>query len=232
MKIGVSIDFFDTLVEIDGDVPTIAEALTGLGYPCSPEVERIWNSPGFDGQATVDENGGTYDDWRRAAIAKLVDLCGVASAEVETVTTHLLKLDRQWTVRARDGAHTLIAAIDGAGASSCILTNWDYPLRPYLEMAGFDPAIPTVTSAEIGIRKPNVEAFARARARMGVCAEGHIHIGDSWTADVAGAIRSGARAIWVTDDLPGEPLPERIVAAPMPEVPKVLLEMMAKLNGL
>lgn len=232
VKIGVSIDFFDTLVEIDEDVPTLAEALTSLGYPCSPAVENIWNSPGFDGQTTIDEAGGTYEDWRRAAIAELALLCGVPDAEIETVTTHLLKLDRQWTVRARPGAHDLIATINGATASSCILTNWDYPLAPYLEMAGFDPAIPAITSAEIGIRKPNVEAFAHARARMQVSAAGHIHIGDSWTADVAGAIRSGAQAIWVTDTRPRELLPERIVAAALPEVPKRLLEMMAKLDGL
>lgn len=229
MTTGISLDFFDTLVEIDRDVPTIGAALTSLGFPCSPEVEGIWNSNGFDGQNTHDPDHGRYEDWRRDSIVALVALCGVPDARVEAITDELLTLDRQWTVRARDGAAELLEAIRRADARACILTNWDYPLEPYFEMAGLD-SIVAITSAELGFRKPMVRAFEKARALMGVVPADHIHIGDSWAADVVGAVRSGARALWVTDCPPAEPLPRTIVAAQLKDAPRYLAAMLDEVH--
>lgn len=226
MTVGISLDFFDTLVEIDVDVPTIGERLTELGFPCSAAVERIWNSSGFDGQSTHDPGKVSYANWRRSNIVALSRLCGVPDSKVERVTDELLALDMQWTVRARGGASELLSAIRSAGLQFCILTNWDYPLAPYLEMAGFDP-IPAITSAETGFRKPMVEAFERARALMNVGPIDHVHIGDSWNADVVGAVRSGARAIWLTDRPPAIPMPRSIVTSNLLDAPERLGELLS-----
>jgi FMN phosphatase YigB (HAD superfamily) len=231
MRSGISLDFYNTLVEIDRDVPTIGAALTARGFPCSPAVEAIWNSSGFDGQATCDPEGGGYDAWRSHAIRQLVALCGAPPSVAASMADELLALDRKWTVRARDGASALLQAIKDMNLACCILTNWDYPIAPYLEMAGLDPAIPAITSAELGFRKPNVEAFERARRLMGVDAGHHIHIGDDWMADVAGAIRSGARAIWITDTPPADPLPAAIMASRVTDVPNLLAKVVGRREG-
>ena len=57
---------------------------------------------------------------------------------------------------------------------------------------------------------------------MGVEPGRHIHIGDSWAADVVGAIRSGAWAIWVVDAIPSDPLPTRIRACIFDELQPTL----------
>lgn len=226
MTFGVSLDFFNTLVEIDLDVPTIGGRLTELGFPCSAAVEMIWNSNGFDGQATHNPSEVRYADWHRSNIVALSKLCGVPEADVERVSDELLALDKQWTVRARDGAIELLSAIRNSGLRYCILTNWDYPLAPYLEMAGLDP-IPAVISAETGFRKPMVQAFDRARALMKIDPINHVHIGDSWNADVVGAIRSGARAIWIIDQPPTIRLPTSIVASNLLDASERLGELLA-----
>ena len=136
-RIGISIDFFNTLVEIDTDVPTIAQALSARGSPCSPQVEAIWNSAGFDGQRTHDPQSEDYDAWRRRALASLVTLCGAPDSEAQLLVDKLLQIDQAWTVKARPGARELLFWLRDCELAHCILTNWDYPLLPYLAMAGF-----------------------------------------------------------------------------------------------
>jgi FMN phosphatase YigB (HAD superfamily) len=209
-NIGVSLDFYNTLVEIDRDAPTMAQALSTRGYPCSAQVEAIWNSHGFDGQHTNDSKQTSYDAWRRRALGSLVALCGATQSEAGSLVDELLRLDQTWTVKARPGAGELLAWLRHRGLPHCILTNWDYPIASYLAMADLPKDLLSITSAELGLRKPLEAAFAQARRSLGVSPGRHIHIGDSWRADVVGAIRSGAWAIWVTESLPADPLPRRI----------------------
>jgi FMN phosphatase YigB (HAD superfamily) len=229
-KVGVSLDFFGTLVEIDEDVPTVALALTEMGLPCTPEVEAIWNSTGFDGQHTHDPESESYDSWRRAGLKALVELCGSPTSGSSAIADRLLELDRKWTVRRRPGADRLLDAIDYLGAQRCILSNWDYAIEPYLEMAGL-PVLPALTSAAIGARKPAVYAFQRARELLGVAPNEHIHVGDDWNADVVGSIRSGAWALWITEDEAAF-LPRRIVRCRMGEAPEALVRLVAHVSGL
>lgn len=209
-RVGVSLDFFGTLVEIDRDVPTIAQALTALGYPCSTRLERIWNSSGFDGQVTHHPSTESYAAWRLAAMRNLAMLCGAPRDAAEEVATRLIELDQTWTVRIAPGALDLIAALEELRVPMMILTNWDYPLAPYLRMAGLREDFPAISSSEIGVRKPHHLAFSAAREVLGVAPEAHIHVGDDWSADVVGAMRAGAWAVWLTTEQ--EALPPRIVA--------------------
>ena len=212
--VGISLDFYNSLVELDQDVPTIAQALSAMGYPCSPRIEAIWSSTGFDGQVTHDPSTGDYVTWRRSALGRLAKLCGAPNDEIADLVDSLLALDQSWTVRARADA-ALIADLREHRLPHCILTNWDYSLTPYLTMAGLPPDIKVITSAQLGVRKPHSEMFVAARCDMHVPPERHIHVGDDWQADVVGAIRSGAWAIWITDEkeFSGSAGPDRRVSA-------------------
>jgi putative hydrolase of the HAD superfamily len=53
-----------------------------------------------------------------------------------------------------------------------------------------------IVSEEAGVSKPDPAIFAIALERLGVVASDAVMIGDSWAADVEGAIGAGVRAIW------------------------------------
>lgn len=230
MDLGISIDFFGTLAELDRDVPTIGQELTSRGYPCTPEVERIWNSTGFDGARTHDPAEKSYGEWRRRSIACLAELCGAPSEVSELLADELIALDQKWTVKQRDGAAALIEMIRRLKVRACILTNWDYSLEPYLRMIGLPSDFPTLTSAETGFRKPALEAFEAARGMLDVIASRHIHIGDDWNADVAGAIRAGGWAMWISDSPRLNVLPNRIVATSIENAATEALSLVRQLS--
>jgi HAD superfamily hydrolase (TIGR01549 family) len=55
----------------------------------------------------------------------------------------------------------------------------------------------TVASCDIGYMKPDVEIFARAAESAKSSPAACIMIGDSWRADIVGALNFGARAVWL-----------------------------------
>lgn len=230
MKVGISLDLYGTLVEVDTDVPTIGEELTARGFPCSPAVEEIWNSPGFDGRRTHDTTVENYENWRRTCIRRLAVLCGVPSRSVDEVTEDLLALDRSWTVRACDWATELLTTAEDYASACCILTNWDYDVVPYLRMAGLPTTLNAVVSAQTGYRKPHVAAFRIARDIMRISELEHIHVGDSWEADIVGAIQSGAWAVWITEEK-NLTLPSRIIQTRPVNAPAALRNLISYLEN-
>jgi putative hydrolase of the HAD superfamily len=53
-----------------------------------------------------------------------------------------------------------------------------------------------IVSEEAGLSKPDPGIFQMALDRLNVHAEDAVMVGDSWTADVAGARACGMRAFW------------------------------------
>ena len=70
-----------------------------------------------------------------------------------------------------------------------------------------------VTAAEVGAAKPAPDMFRAAAARAGVTLPELLHVGDDWERDVLGALRAGARAVWVSTQ--SEPDPSD------PDVPRI-----------
>ena len=66
-------------------------------------------------------------------------------------------------------------------------------------------------SGRLGFEKPDPRIFEWAAARLAVPTRDLVHIGDSWEADVRGALGVGARAIWFPADSTRE-LPARVAA--------------------
>ncbi|MBW7476966.1 HAD family hydrolase [Paenibacillus oenotherae] len=59
------------------------------------------------------------------------------------------------------------------------------------------PEAGIIVSGDVGISKPNREIFMLALNRMGCTAEEALFIGDSWPADIVGAIEAGISAVWL-----------------------------------
>jgi len=81
------------------------------------------------------------------------------------------------------------------------VSNWDVSLHGVLEatgLAGLFAAV--VTSAELGVAKPDPAIFAHALGLVGAGPEGALHAGDSLEADVHGAQAAGLRPVLVARD--------------------------------
>jgi putative hydrolase of the HAD superfamily len=73
-----------------------------------------------------------------------------------------------------------------------IISNWDERLRPLLdslELTPFFDAI--VVSVEVGFCKPAPEIFREAVRKLDLPSGNILHVGDSESEDVAGAVRAG-----------------------------------------
>jgi HAD superfamily hydrolase (TIGR01549 family) len=65
-----------------------------------------------------------------------------------------------------------------------------------------------ISSADLGIRKPDPRIFSAGLARMSLSASAAWFVGDSWTADICGAAGAGIFPIWLTEQKePAPPAP-------------------------
>lgn len=111
-------------------------------------------------------------------------------------------------------AHELAAG----GAVVAVLSNSEGRLAELLtEIDLAAPFAEIVDSGRIGIEKPDRRIFAHALERTG--RQTGIHIGDSWSADIEGALGAGWRAVWYgrrAAEAPGLPAgvdPDRVAIA-------------------
>jgi putative hydrolase of the HAD superfamily len=78
-------------------------------------------------------------------------------------------------------------------------TSYDNNVQGIIDRWGLRPFFETiVTSAALGIRKPDAHIFQVALDRFRVQPEAAVMIGDTLNADVLGANRSGIYSIWIT----------------------------------
>jgi HAD superfamily hydrolase (TIGR01509 family) len=77
-----------------------------------------------------------------------------------------------------------------------VVSNWDVSLHQLLGTTGLAGLIDgVVTSAEVGQPKPSPVIFERALELAGVPADQAIHVGDSLTNDVGGALAAGVAPV-------------------------------------
>jgi putative hydrolase of the HAD superfamily len=100
--------------------------------------------------------------------------------------------------RAIDGAMTLLERLRERGAAVVIVSNNVLDeQREKLRHCGLDAFVDAlVVSEQERISKPDPEIFRRALARVGAGPGAAVMVGDSWSADVAGARAAGIRAVW------------------------------------
>ena len=108
--------------------------------------------------------------------------------------------------RAYPEVPATLRALRDDGATLVVVSNWDVSLHEALEATGLAPLLDgAVSSAELGVAKPDPRVFERALAVAAVDASHAVHVGDSLDADVAGALAAGLRAVLVVRE--GEPVP-------------------------
>lgn len=94
------------------------------------------------------------------------------------------------------GMVALARELSARGARVAVLSNSEGRLAELLAEIGIADAFAAIVdSGRVGIEKPDRRIFDHALAVLGATQPG-IHIGDSWPADIAGALGAGWRAIW------------------------------------
>jgi FMN hydrolase / 5-amino-6-(5-phospho-D-ribitylamino)uracil phosphatase len=145
--------------------------------------------------ALVDPAGG--HPWR-ALMTALLGGAGIAAERLGSLVDWLW--DEQpranlWRAQI-PGMVALARELGARGVRVAILSNSEGRLAELLAEIGIADAFAAIIdSGRVGIEKPDRRIFDHALAELGVGRPG-IHIGDSWPADVAGAIGAGWRAIW------------------------------------
>jgi putative hydrolase of the HAD superfamily len=100
--------------------------------------------------------------------------------------------------RAVPGAIELVGAVHAAGAAIVIVTNNGVAeQRRKIRRLGIESLVcALVTSEETGSIKPDAAIFRTALDCGAATADRAVMLGDSWEADVAGALAAGIRPVW------------------------------------
>lgn len=116
--------------------------------------------------------------------------------------------------RAYPEVPAALARLRAAGARLAVVSNWDISLHDVLERTDLRRLVDAVViSAELGVAKPDPAIFRAALERLGVPADGALHVGDSVEHDVAGARAAGIEAVLVVRDGADAPAGVRVVAS-------------------
>jgi putative hydrolase of the HAD superfamily len=85
-----------------------------------------------------------------------------------------------------------------AGVRTGVVSNWDGRLGNLLSGLGLDELLDTVvSSAEVGLHKPDPRIFEEAARRIKASPSRCVHVGDHYYADYVGASASGMRAVLI-----------------------------------
>jgi putative hydrolase of the HAD superfamily len=109
---------------------------------------------------------------------------------------------RRW--RILPAARETMLGLKQRGYRIAILSNFDGRLHPILEGLGFNGLAERVfISAEVGFAKPSREMFDHAALALGLPPAQLLHVGDSASADAAGALSAGWNAALLGGEHPG-----------------------------
>lgn len=139
------------------------------------------------------------EDARRERFRRLLAASGADAAEDSASELAATYRDTyRESRRATAGAAALLAALKREGVHVAIVSNnlLDEQLDK-LRTCRLDPFVDAVVvSEEVGVSKPDVEIFRVALERLECAASDAVMVGDSWSADIAGAHAAGIRAVW------------------------------------
>jgi len=193
----VTFDAGQTLIELDLDF--LAKRAAVRGVLVEPEALRAaapaaWRH--YD--ALVDAGALDHTALWRALMAHL--LAGArATGDVPAAVSWLYEQQPAVNVFRKPiaGMAELARELAAQGVRVAVLSNSEGGLAELLADIGIADAFELIVdSARVGVAKPDVRIFEHVTARFGAAAADCTHVGDSWSADVAGALGAGWRAIW------------------------------------
>jgi HAD superfamily hydrolase (TIGR01509 family) len=154
---------------------------------------------GWEAYGAVLKAGGSAEASWKAFITTLLERAGATPAPDEALLGWLYadNVRRNLWRRPVEGMIALARSLRLAGVGVAAVSNSEGGLLELMRQLGCaDDFVAIADSAVLGHEKPGPEIFRWAFERLGVRGDEVVHIGDSWAADVEGALGVGARAIW------------------------------------
>jgi putative hydrolase of the HAD superfamily len=226
---GILFDLDDTLADSSGTEELIWEGVADTIADHVPGVDRVELRRRY-----LDVLEGHYADlasgrvdfltFRRRRLADALAPWGEVSDELlERYVAEKSRIADE--VRPFPQAVAVVRALRGVGIRVGVLTNGPSGFqRRKLEASGLGPELDAIAiSGELGVAKPDSEAFERALELLGTKAEETAMVGDSLENDVLGALGAGlAEVVWMPGRRQGD-LPDGAhLARELVEVPRLL----------
>ncbi len=190
----ISFDIGQTLVELDLDF--LALRLRQRGVEVAPGALAAASAGAWAHYDTL-VDAGIGHPWRELMAALLA---GAGIAEVEPLVDWLWEQQPTVNLFRRPIAPMVELARDlrAHGATLVVVSNSEGRLAELLTEIGLAELFAVIVdSGRLGIEKPDRRIFEHALATCGVTShEPPVHVGDSWSADIVGALDVGWRAIW------------------------------------
>ena len=193
----VTFDFGQVLGELD--TAFLVKKLRERGHDGSPEALDRATPKGWIAYGEALRSGGHgAGAWKTFLATVLVE--GGAAAAATPETLDFLFDDQRprnlWR-RPVPGMIELARSLRRAGLKVGVVSNSEGALAELIASLGWTDDFDCVAdSGVLGLEKPRPEIFHWAAERLGAAARDLVHIGDSYAADVEGALGVGARAIW------------------------------------
>ena len=202
----VLLDVYGTLVhEDDAVLEPICEHIAKLAQVQTPVVAELWWR--LFRQANEESHGETFRlqaDLSRDTLAATLRQLGVA-ADADQLCQAQFEFWRRPPIFSDS-----LPFLQQVGVPVCLVSNID---RDHLHaaMTHHDVEVAAVvTSQDARAYKPRPEPFELALKALGVMTSDVLHVGDSLTADVAGAAALGIKSAWINRSsrrLPAGPTP-------------------------
>jgi putative hydrolase of the HAD superfamily len=168
---------------------------------------------------------------RRERFRRLLAASGAAAADDRAA--HLAATYRDAyrdARRAVPGAAPLLAAVKERARIGIVSNNLLDEQQEKIRTCGLDRFVDVlVVSEELGVSKPDPAIFRVALDRLACAPEQAVMVGDSWSADIAGARAAGIRAIWFNPRrLPApddrEPIAQLYAFEPVPDAMRIIFD--------
>ena len=138
------------------------------------------------------------DEAREERFRRLFERFGVA-APADACAAAAMRYRAEYLAarRAVAGAEALLRAVRSRARVGIVSNNMLQEQQEKLEYCRLAPHVDAlIVSAEVGVSKPHPGIFSVALDALGVRADEAVMVGDSWSADIAGARGAGIAAVW------------------------------------
>jgi HAD superfamily hydrolase (TIGR01509 family) len=210
--LAVSFDFGQTLFDLDTEMLSRRLGERRIDVP----AERI--------EAAVPEAWAAYDaaihrglgghPWK-ILMGRLLVLAGVPEAEITGAVDWLWSEQPRKNLWRRPipGMGEIVDELRSVGVPVGVISNSEGFLAELIDEIGWSARLPIVAdSGKLAMEKPASPIFRWAAEALGVDVTRVVHVGDSFAADVEGAVAAGMQAVWFRGK-PGRALPAGVLVA-------------------
>ena len=204
----VGFDFGQTLADLDCDflVQRVAErGATVVADKIRENVPRAWDAYNCaKASGRVGKDAWSTFMRRLLELSEVHDSVGTPPEQLAKSLTEFLWSEQPranlWR-KPRPGMFDLVRDLRNHGTVVGIISNSEGHLAELVQCLGEGDQFSVVAdSGRLGIEKPDPRIFQWTAEQLNQEVNEIVHIGDSWEADVAGALGVGGRAIWVSEE--------------------------------